>query len=83
MMKILKKIFNFFGLFPSKDKAIKKGNERIRIGIKDYDVKMSNYIKDKENPFYETDSVEMCRENLEERVVYTINIKEIELEGMK
>lgn len=60
--------------------AIKKANERVKYGIKEYNVEIKPSIKNKENPFKETWCVEMCRENTEKVEIYSIIIKELEIE---
>jgi len=73
----------FHGLYNNKEEAIKKGNERIQMGIKDENVIVSKDIKNQENPFVEANCVEMCRDDEDGRTVYTINIKEFKVEGEK
>lgn len=73
----------FFGFHTNREDAIKKGNERIKVGIEKCNVIVSKDLKNRENPFLETNSVEMCRDDEEGRTVYTINIKEFKVEGEK
>ena len=71
----------FCGLYKTIEEAIKKGNERVKIGIEN--VIVSKELIHRENPFLDTNSVEMCRDDEEVRTVYTINIKEFKIEGEK
>lgn len=71
----------FIGLYEDKKEAIKKANERVRIGLKENDVVLSKDISNIENPFKETNCVEMYREDDEIEVpIYSIVIKKLKLE---
>lgn len=73
----------FCGLYNNKEDAIKKGNERVQIGIENENVIVSKDLIHREEPFIDTNSVEMCRDDEDGRTVYTINIKEFRIEGEK
>lgn len=73
----------FCGLYKTKEDAIKKGNERVQIGIEKENVIVSKDLINRDNPFIDTNSVEMCRDDEDGRTVYTINIKEFKIEGEK
>ena len=73
----------FLGLYKTREDAVKKGNERIKVGIEDFNVIVSKDLINRENPFIDTNSVEMCRDDEDGRTVYTINIKEFKVEGEK
>ena len=71
----------FCGLYKTKEDAIKKANESVQIGIEKENVIVSKDLINRDNPFVDTDSVEMCRDYDDGRTVYTINIKEFKIEG--
>ena len=73
----------FCGLYKTIEEAIKKGNERVKIGIENENVIVSKELIHREKPFLDTNSVEMCRDDEDGRTVYTINIKEFKIEGEK
>lgn len=73
----------FCGLYKTKEDAIKKGNERVQLGIENENVIVSKDLIHREEPFIDTNSVEMCRDDEDGRTVYTINIKEFKIEGEK
>ena len=73
----------FCGLYKTIEEAIKKGNERVKIGIENENVIVSKELIHRGNPFLDTNSVEMCRDDEDGRTVYTINIKEFKIEGEK
>lgn len=71
----------FSGLYEDQKEAIKKANERVRIGLKENNVVLSEEISNIENPFKETNCVEIYREDDEIEVpIYSILIKKIKLE---
>ncbi len=71
----------FFGLYEDKEEAIKKANERVQIGLKEYNVELSKEISNIENPFEKTNCVEMYREDGDMEVpIYSILIKKLKLE---
>lgn len=71
----------FCGLYKTIEEAKKKGNERVKIGIENENVIVSKDLINRENPFIDTNCVEMCRDDEDGRTVYTINIKEFKIEG--
>ena len=73
----------FCGLYKTIEEAIKKGNERVKIGIENENVIVSKDLINRDNPFLETNNVAMCRDDEDGRTVYTINIKEFKIEGEK
>ena len=71
----------FFGLYEEQEEAIKKANERVRIGLKENNVVLSEEISNIENPFEETNCIEMYREDDEiEAPIYSIMIEKLKLE---
>ncbi len=63
------------------EEAIKIANERVKKGIKEYDVVLEEEISNRENPFNEIDSVYMFRKNNEmESPIYSIHIKKFKKE---
>ncbi len=74
----------FFGLYQDKKQAIKVANKRVKKGIKEYDVVLSDDISNAENPFNETNSVDMYRENDDiVAPIYSIYIKKLKMKGRK
>lgn len=70
----------FFELHKSKEKARRVANKRVKKGIKEYDVVLSEEISNTDNPFEETDTVDMYREGDEiETPIYSICIKKFKI----
>lgn len=70
----------FFGIHKSKEKAIRIANKRVKKGIKEYDVVLSEEMSNTENLFEKTDCVDMYRDNDEiEAPIYSICIKKFKI----
>ncbi len=70
----------FFGIHKSKEKAVRIANKRVKKGIKEYDVVLSEEMSNTRNLFEKTDCVDMYREDDEiEAPIYSICIKKFKI----